>query len=466
MQANILLGALLALVLGGLVAYTLLVTPKRFVQCLGAPNDYLRRYRGAGAGAALPEPVGGNQAELLVNGDEILPAMLDAIQNAEHTIRWQVMLFQPDEAGRALAEALIDAARRDVQVQLAFDIHQTMNGPAPLPYPRETRKRFAGGMGSMMQAMREAGIEILNSPPGIDFPLQGLSERARAMQEAVARSACISANHYDHRKVLIVDERLAIAGGMNIGREYLYRIPPEPAQDMGAEAQARGAQGLLEAWEKWQDTAVQVEGPAAASLAGEFDLRWEVLGGRPMPMAGTVAPAGEVPVQVLNQRPGLYEISSSYIDLIEGAQEEILVASPYVSHAMLLEALMAASRRGVRVVFVYPGEYNDVAISRRLLRAQTGALLEAGVEVYENNQRMTHSKLLVVDGQWASIGSFNLNHRSVNHDYELNLAIESEALARELAGRVFAAYLAQAERLTEPYDKRLRLLDWLLWPLT
>jgi cardiolipin synthase len=449
-----------------LVPYTILVTPKRFIQCLGAPLAFFRRDYGNEAGVILPDYVSGNKATLLVNGNEALPAMLDAINGASQSIRWQVMLFQPDEAGHRLADALVAAARRGVQVQLSFDVNLTANGSLGFPYPEQKKQRFNRDLQTIMRELRNAGAVVLDSRAVIDYPANGLSREAYDIQTRVAQSGCVPANHYDHRKILIVDDRLAIVGGMNVGNEYVYEIAPDISQDMDAEAAERQAQGLPEAWQKWQDVSVKVEGPVVASLAREFDWRWEVLGGKPMPAAQAVPPVGDSQVKAIAQRPGHGEIGASYFDLIENAQREIYVANPYVSYDRVLEALMAARKRGVRVVFVFPDRHNDSAISKRLFESYVEGLVGSGVEVYFNNLRMAHSKVMLVDGRWTIIGSFNLNYRSFAHDLETAVAIEDRAFAQEMFERVIALYLTIGTRITSPQSTQWSILDWLLQPFS
>ena len=449
-----------------LVVYTVLVTPKRFFQCLHAPMAFVLRFRGDETSTPLPRFTEGNRAELLVNGSEILPAIMSAIESAERSIRWQVMLFQPDEAGMQIADALAAAAKGGVQVQLAFDIEQTARGTIAAPYSREKAQRFERDLPILLKRLRDAGVIVLNSPPGVDYDLDGVSESAYRMQFDIMRCSCISNNHYDHRKLLIVDDQLAIVGGMNVGNEYLYHVPPELSQDMLLEAVDRQEKGLSESWPKWQDAALSLEGPAVTALVQEFNLRWEVLGGNPISPQGNGRAPGSVRAQVLTQRPGRGEISTSYYTLINGADEEILIASPYVTHDGILEALMEASRRGVRVALVFPGEHNDVGYARRFFRSRIARLLSAGVEVYENNLRMAHSKVVVVDGRWLSVGSFNLDHRSFDHDLELNIVVDDSSLAKDVKSRLFQPYMSQATRLTEPYDLRWRPLDWLIQPFS
>jgi cardiolipin synthase len=452
---------------GVLLAYTVLVTPGRFIQCLDAPITTYQYHPTEGLGAELPPQIEGNEVELLVNGDEILPAMLGLIDSAEHSIRWHVMLFKPDDSGMMLAEALVNAAERGVEVQLAFDINQSKNAMFFAPYPPEQKERFNEIMPIMLEDMRTAGVTVLDSSSLTGEPLAEWSDAAHSFHADMRGSTCIDWNHVDHRKVLIVDDEAAIVGGMNVGNEYLYLIPLDLSVDSADEVTSRQEAGESEAWEKWQDSAVLVKGPVVQELVADFNLRWEVLGGSPVESATEpLAARGDVLIRVLNQGPNLPEISSGMVELMDSAEQEIFVAYPFVSHHVLLEHLEAASERGVRVVFVYPGDHNEVAVSRRLLRLLSRELIDAKVELYESNDRMNHTKIMVVDGQYVSIGSHNFNYRSVRHDSELNLLIADADLANEVKARIFEPYMAQAEQLTTPYDMNWTVFDRLMLPFT
>ncbi len=463
----ILLSITVTIVVLVIVAYTFLVTPKRFFQCLNAPFKIYTNDPLDGLGAELPPNINGNQVALLVNGNEILPKMIEIIDSAESNIRWHVMLFIPDEAGLQLAEALINASARGVDVELAFDIKQSLNATIIAPYSPEKQARVKESMPIMLTDMRAAGITVLESGSGIDYPLEGLSDKAVAVQSDIMHAACLGINHLDHRKILIIDDVLAIIGGMNVGNEYLYLIPPDLSIEANDEVENRRAAGKPEAWEKWQDSAVVVSGPAVNELVQEYSIRWEILGGKPHPSPVERSPIlGDTSVGVLRQRPGLHEISTSMAKLMDAAEDEIYVAYPYVSHPVLLKHLKAASERGVRVVFVFPGEYNDVDISRKLFRQLTPGLLEAGIEVYENNERMNHTKIMVVDGQYVNLGSHNFNYRSVKHDQELNLLIKDSAFANEVIERIFEPYLQQTNRLVTPYQIKQTPIDKLILPFS
>ncbi len=117
----------------------------------------------------------------------------------------------------------------------------------------------------------------------------------------------------DHRKILVVDDRMAFVGGMNVGKHYIYQTAPEISKDMVVEARDLARQGAPEPWEKWFDVAMTIEGPFAAALAHEFNWRWEILGGQPAaPQASEPLPGG-VPLQLLRQRPGTPEIGARFL---------------------------------------------------------------------------------------------------------------------------------------------------------
>lgn len=449
-----------------ILVYTFLVTPRRFFQCLSSPVRYLiRNYENTQTAELLP-PVSGNQVQLLVNGNEAYAAILNLIENAEKSIRWQVMLFYPDETGQKLAAALADAARREVQVQLSFNIDQTVNGTLADGYSRERKQRQNQQMQSMLAMLQEAGVEVRDNPPGVDFDLSGKSAQAQTIQAGIQDSVCISANHYDHRKILVVDDRAAIIGGMNVGKQYIYQTPPDLSKDMVVEARELARQGAPEPWEKWLDTAVMIEGPLATELVREFNWKWEILGGKPVaPQHIEPLPRG-IPLQLLRQRPGTPEIGARFFDLVNTAQHEILVASPFVSYEPALEALMAASRRGVRVVFVVPNRHQEMEISGKMFRDSASALINAGVQVYYNDLRMAHTKLLVVDGRDTLVGSFNLNHRSFRHDLEVSVVVQDQGFAQQVIERVFTPYLQISYPVQQPPMPSWNPIHWIIRPFT
>lgn len=407
-----------------------------------------------------------NEVQLLVNGNEIMPAILDLINNSRHSICIQVMLFHPDEAGFQLADHLKQASLRGVKVRLSFDISQSVKGPVYLPYDKPESSERKERMNRLFAEMKSSGIQIQNNPSRITYQIGNLSPEALQIQQTLIKSTCVGLNHTDHRKIFLADNASAIIGGTNIGNEYLYHISPDLDQNMVVAAETRRKESHEESWEKWLDTAVHVEGPAAKLLLREYLNRWEILGGDTDHLIYEEIRSGSKSVQVLSQRPGNEEIAVGYLQLIRNAQRSIYISSPYVSYRPGLEALMDACKRGVEVIFFFPGDLNDVPVSKRIFRSFTSALISAGVKVYESNQRMIHSKVMVVDERWSTVGSFNFDYRSFVHDFEQNLLIDDPLFAREVINRIFSVYMKISTKLETPYPPRLRILDQLILPFS
>jgi cardiolipin synthase A/B len=152
--------------------------------------------------------------------------------------------------------------------------------------------------------------------------------------------------------------------------------------------------------------------------------------------------------------------------LVEAARSEIYAASPFVSYVPALEALARASRRGVRVVFVYPFMRQEMPISRAIFLESAGILLSAGVELYFNDLRMAHTKLMVVDQEQVLLGSFNLNQRSFRHDLEITVAVADRTLASAVKGRVFQPYLSISRQVTALPRQGFHPLHWIVRPFS
>jgi cardiolipin synthase A/B len=249
---------------------------------------------------------------------------------------------------------------------------------------------------------------------------------------------------------------------MNVGNNYLYLTPPVLSADMVVEAR----QSQTEAWEKWLDASFVLEGPVVADIAAEFDWKWEVLGGQSLPIYPPAEYPDGVPVQFLRQRPGLQQVGARFFDLVASAQHEIYIASPFVSFDPAVEALQDASRRGVRVRFFHPRKHQEMDISRRLFAEYEADLVNSGVELYYNDLRMVHTKLMVVDGQYVLLGSLNLNHRSFRHDLETAALVEDEAFAQQVIRDIFEPYLAVSNLVVSPTRPAWNFFNWLLKPFS
>jgi cardiolipin synthase A/B len=395
----------------------------------------------------MPRYLPSNRVQLYVNGDEAIQVILRMIAAAKESIRLQVMLFDPDEIGLEIADALAAVSLRGVRVQLSFNIFQTVNGTIADHLSSAQKLRKNQAMQHMLVVLRGAGVEVRENPAGKLPAVSSASPQAQQLQREMQSHFRIPWNHYDHRKLLIVDDQQVLLGGMNVGRSYLYHLPFDINQDMLSESQSRRGAGLAEGWEKWQDTVFTLEGPAVAPLIAEFNWKWEVIGGKALP-AHPADPFDEgVPVQILRQRPGLPETALRFFDLVASARSEIWVASPFVSYTPALDALAHASRRGVRVIFVYPHARQEMPLSRAIFKESAGLLIGAGIELYFNDLRMAHTKLMVVDQQQVLLGSFNLNHRSFRHDLEIAAVVDDRLLSRQVIERVFLPYLSISRRV-------------------
>jgi len=425
-------GLVAGLPLAGLTLYLLLVGPANGWRCRRGLLDYLRGFPGPPLTPSLPPFLPGNRVTLLVDGDQALPALLTAIRQARHSIHWEVMLFAPDASGERVAEALMEAAQRGVQVRLLLDGEFTRKGD-PLDWLLRLGRDDGGRLDRLIARMRTSGVQVLDSYPPTRPPLPGLDPELARDQERLNRQTCLTFNHHDHRKILVVDGEVAFVGGMNVSEAYLYETP-----EAG-----------------WHDLMVRLEGPAVRELDRLFAQRWQISGGDlpdvddPAPSPSST-PDGPSAVQVLAQSPLRGEILTAYLTAIREAQESIWVENPYVNYDPLLEALMEAARRGVQVTMIVPGRHNDEPLLHWMLQRRYAALLAAGVALYEYPDRMSHGKVMLVDDRWVTVGSFNLNHRSVSHDLEANIAIEDPDFARRVRQTLFEPDRARSRRITAP----------------
>jgi cardiolipin synthase len=260
-----------------------------------------------------------------------------------------------------------------------------------------------------------------------------------------------SLNHRDHRRVLVVDGRVGFAGDAGFGRMWAGdgRTP-----------------------DHWRATHVRVEGPVVAHLERAFAEQWRdatglAWGPATMPAA---LPRGSVTAQVVRSAPirGRFGVHAMLRLAVAAARKTLYITGPYfLPDEDLLEDLRQAARRGVRVVLLGPGP-DDANLVRGLTRRRLARLLRDGVEVYEYLPARLHTKSIVVDGSWATLGSANLDNRSFALNAELNLALADGELARELE-EALAGDLAYARRIDEAsWQTRglpARLREWLAMPL-
>lgn len=350
------------------------------------------------SGAPLRE---GNAVRLLRDADENYPAWLESIAAARHTIHFEMYIVHEDDQGRRFADALIDKARAGVTVRLIYD--------------------WMGGFGKTSRGfwnrLREGGVDVrCYNPPRFDRPFAWVSR--------------------DHRKTIVVDDTRAFVTGLCVGQEWVGNP-------------ARGD-------DPWRDTGIEVRGPAVADIADAFAEAWDAAGD-PLPERARPAaippPAGDAGLRVVATVPntaGLFRVDQLVAAM---ARRTLWLTDAYYGGTTsYVQALSAAARDGVDVRLLVPGA-TDIPLIRPFSRAGYRPLLDAGVRVFEWNGSMMHAKTAVADGQWARVGSTNLNIASWLGNRELDVIVEDPAFAHEME----EMFLADLEQTTEVVLTRNRV---------
>jgi cardiolipin synthase A/B len=354
------------------------------------------------------EAVRGNSVELLVGGDEAYPRMLAAIAGAQRTAWLEVYEFWDDKVGRLFFQALAERAKAGVDVRVLVD-----------------------ALGAALSA------------GGLLEELKGHGVKVRAVFELRPWLRAWRWFRRDHRKLLVVDGGTAFTGGLNVGLPYAG-----PRYGGGG----------------WEDLQLEVHGPAVVPLSRLFARLWRRNGGEPIDEPPHAPVAGEEVVRVLANHlaHSRKEIRVAYRHAIDLAKKSILIANAYfLPGPRVLKALVRAKKRGAEVTVILPGQ-NDIPSFQLASRARYQKLLAAGVRIFETRGTMLHAKAAVIDGQWTTVGSCNLDTWSLHRNLELNVAV----LGPRMAGIVEAhlrALLPKCDEVTLEAVRRwppgLRLLQ-------
>jgi cardiolipin synthase A/B len=326
----------------------------------------------------------GNQVTLLENGGDTYRAMFGAIEGATRNINLETYLFDGDRIGDRFANALIAKQQQGVQVNIIYDGFGSM-----LTH------------GSFFKRMRDAGIQVVEFDP--------LNPFAAGFHWAPI--------HRDHRKLMIVDGRIAITGGINISGVYSSRHS------------LRRRDSSNSVLNSWRDTDVQVEGPAVSEFQELFFTNWRNQGGAPLKVEDYFpAPdnKGDQIVRVLGSVP--QDFSTIYVTLISAirnAETNVYITDAYFApDSQMLESLETAARRGVDVRLLLPGK-TDQPLIGPAARAHFSELLDAGVKIYLWQGQMLHAKTATIDGVWSTVGSSNLDYGSIARNDEINTVVLS-----------------------------------------
>lgn len=337
----------------------------------------------------------GHRLTLHRDGAEAYPRMLQAIRDARESVLLETYTFAQDATGRGFADALAERSKAGIDVRVLYDAFGS----------RATDHGFFG-------ELRAQGVKVVAFHPLARW-FAGFPFRSR-----------------NHRKLLVVDGRVAFVGGLNIAREYASR--------------AEGGLG-------WRDTQVEIEGPSALELQHMFLELWR-RGGRSDPQLPTHESAAEsdgarvlvVSSQRLRDR---WEIARHYRHAIENARHRIWIASAYFLPSLRFsKRLRAARQRGVDVRLLVPGRTDFGPVLYAVQRLFTSYLL-AGIRIFEWPGPMMHAKTMVVDGTWSTVGSYNIDHLSVVHNYELIAVVSDPNFGRRMEA-MFEEDIARSREIT------------------
>lgn len=366
----------------------------------------------------LPEFLPGNRLTLLNSGAEFFPALLTAINDARQEVHLESYIFEDDDTGRAVAGALISAARRGVTVRLMVD-----GFGAPL---------FAT---ALMPSLADAGVMVVVYRPEI--------ARFKLRRHRLRRL---------HRKLAIIDGKIAFVGGINI------------IDDLNSPDRSPGR----------YDYAVKVEGPLLLPIQYTMRRLWEIVAWVSLKRRYRIAhntiqnpsPCGEqaAALVVRDNIRHRRDIEKAYLAAIDGARESILIANAYFLPGRRFRGVLyRAAKRGVRVTILLQGR-----IEYRLLHYATqalyGKLLRAGIHVFEYHRCFLHAKVAVIDDQWATVGSSNIDPFSLFLSKEANVVVADKAFTAELRGSLEQAMQEGAHELLPQHWHELpwhsRLLRW------
>lgn len=353
--------------------------------------------------------VAGNDVRPLIDGPATFAAMFEAISAARHHIHLETFILDDDEIGRELVERLLERRRNGVEVRIVYDAFGSRNASD-----------------ASTERIRDAGIELYKYHP-ID-PTEDLR---------IWRS-----NNRDHRKLLIVDGKVAFTGGINISEVYAESSLSISSRSHGDNADSG-----------WRDTHARIIGPAVRRFQRLFVKIWK----EHQPDADLdseayfppLASQGDHLVRAVASRGGddEYALYTVFLAAISHARERIWITQAYFApNEAFLQALRDAAGRGVDVRLLLPG-ISDAPLVIQASRADYAGLLEAGVRIYERTGTTLHAKTVVIDGVWSSIGSANLDYRSFLHNHELNAVIINHEFGRAME-KLFEVDLQQTEEVT------------------
>lgn len=341
-----------------------------------------------------------NEAEILKNGENFFPKLLEDLKNAKHHIHLEYYIYENDEIGNEIAEVLVQKAREGVEVRFIYDDFGS----------RTIRK-------TIVRKLKAAGVEA--------YPFNKIIWIALANRM----------NYRNHRKIVVIDGTIGYTGGINISDRYDNRKKSDT--------------GLF-----WRDTHLRMEGTGVYGLQHIFLCDWNFCSKQNLAISQeyfpiiTSSPTKKIPVQIISSGPDsdLPSILYSVLQAIHHSKSEILITTPYyIPDESLQQAIIMAAMSGKTVKMLIPGK-SDSKMVKWASESYFEELLKVGVEIYRYQKGFVHAKTFVTDSGVSSIGTCNLDHRSFDLNFEVNAVIYDKDFANEMKA-MFYEDCEQATRL-------------------
>ncbi len=379
----------------------------------------IARRRGQKGFAAVVEPLAGNRLRLLQSGAEFFPALIAAIDTAQSEVHLETYIFNADPSAEAVRDALIRAAQRQVQVRVLVD------GVGSHALPAGWRK-----------ILQDGGVSLLVYRPLV----MGWLANPRSLRRL-------------HRKLAVIDARIAFVGGMNLMDDFEPVRYEAPRLDFSVEVQGPLLELIHQSMRRlWRLAAM------SQLQAGEHNAAVKPV----WPTDGHVRAAFVVRDNFSHRR----DIERVYLAALALARDEILIANAYfLPGRRFRRMLKKAAQRGVQVKLLVQG-HTDHPFFQAATRALYRDLLADGVKVYEYQASELHAKVAVIDGHWATVGSSNIDPFSLLLAREANLVIEDQAFGRDLQQRLSQAMSQSLELDPADWQRRAwphRMLSWLAY---
>lgn len=362
----------------------------------------------------------GNQLTILNNGKKTMEAVFNALSQARHHIHLEYYIIEDDQTGNRLKEILLERRKAGVEVRIIID------------------DVGSWGLGrKYIRELKQAGIDIY---PFMEVRFPRLTGKV---------------NYRNHRKIVIVDGQIGFTGGVNIADRYIYGT-----KKLGP----------------WRDTHLQIEGDAVACLQVVFAADWFFVKGENLTGQAyfrTFREYSGVPVQISASGPDSDwdSISQAFFSAVASARKEVFITTPYLMPTpSILTALKTAALGGIDVRIVMP-EIPDALLPKWVSLSYVEELLEAGVRIFLYQKGFMHSKVLLVDGNFATVGTTNLDFRSLETNFEINAFVYDEQFTRRMSAflkldiRNSREILLNEWRRRPWYKKSMESFAYLISPL-